>query len=326
MGFVETFTDRERRRMAVGTPKTYVFDSLPKRLRGQIAYLLGDFAYHAHILDDEGGLWYQILARFCRSKGLDFPYHSRVFFNNVVSYVKDHPFDDAIDMVEVCYEYIVGSPRVSDHTVPLQSDEVRMAAKTAVDELNLAFRRAHVGYQFSASQLTRVSNFVLHVEVVEPAIALLHEEAFQGALDEYMSAHRHVRDGNTKPAITDANNAFESTIKTVCAKRGIRLAGNERPDQLVEKVIGVLVPAHLKPHFDGLRSTMKGVTSLRSNTAGAGHGQGEVPKDVGDHLAAYALHMAAVNIVFLIEAWRDLDRRDPRPSSPAGPTEGVADG
>jgi Domain of unknown function (DUF7014) len=39
----------------------------------------------------------------------------------------------------------------------------------------------------------------------------------------------------------------------------------------------------------------------------SGHGQGRSPKQVPGHLARYALHLAATNIVFLVEAHEALN-------------------
>ena len=36
---------------------------------------------------------------------------------------------------------------------------------------------------------------------------------------EFLKAHAHYRSGEMKDAITDANNAFESTLKTICDQR-----------------------------------------------------------------------------------------------------------
>jgi hypothetical protein len=45
-----------------------------------------------------------------------------------------------------------------------------------------------------------------------------------------------------------------------------------------------------------------GLPTVRNKNAG--HGQGPTPVSVPDYLVAYALHMAAANIVLLIQAHR----------------------
>jgi hypothetical protein len=61
-----------------------------------------------------------------------------------------------------------------------------------------------------------------------------------------------------------------------------------------------LIPAELASHFAGLRSSMEsGLPTLANRTSR--HGQGSTPTEVPDHYVAYALHLVASNIVFLIE-------------------------
>ncbi len=64
-----------------------------------------------------------------------------------------------------------------------------------------------------------------------------------------------------------------------------------------------LVPRYLETYFSGMRQMLEaGLPTVRNKTSG--HGQGPMPVDVPGHVAAYALHMAATNIVMLVEAHR----------------------
>jgi len=63
-----------------------------------------------------------------------------------------------------------------------------------------------------------------------------------------------------------------------------------------------LIPAYLQEQFTALRLILEsGVPTIRNKTSG--HGQGSVPVAIPEHFAAYALHMAAANIVFLCETF-----------------------
>jgi len=213
-------------------------------------------------------------------------------------------------MVEVCFMLITGSVAVGPVDAAVSGSYEKEAAKRAVADLNVVFQRASVGYQFDGGQLNRVDDFLLHAEIVEPAIKLLYQEGFESALAEYMSAHKHYREGDITDALTDANNAFESTMKIICAKRGLAVAPGENADALTNKMIGMgFIPSHMKNQLSGLTSMLNGLPVLRNRTAGAGHGAGTVDIQVADHVGAYALHLAAANIVFLVEAWQELERR-----------------
>ena len=61
----------------------------------------------------------------------------------------------------------------------------------------------------------------------------------------------------------------------------------------------------LASHFSGLRSVLEsGLPTVRNKQGG--HGQGENPVVIPSYLAAYALHLAASNIVMLLEAHKAL--------------------
>jgi hypothetical protein len=122
-------------------------------------------------------------------------------------------------------------------------------------------------------------------------------------LDEFLKAHEHYRKGNQKEAILNAGKAFESTLKAICAARGWPFdPQKDGASKLIETVFGQgLVPTYLQNHFTALRSVLdSGVPTVRNKTSG--HGQGPTPTAVPDYLAAYVLHVAASNIVLLVEA------------------------
>jgi uncharacterized protein DUF7014 len=56
----------------------------------------------------------------------------------------------------------------------------------------------------------------------------------------------------------------------------------------------------------GVRNTLQaGLPTVRNKLGG--HGQGKDTRKAADYFAGYALHLAATNIVFLVEAHNDLD-------------------
>jgi hypothetical protein len=79
-------------------------------------------------------------------------------------------------------------------------------------------------------------------------------------------------------------------------------ASNAGAKELVKVLLDRdLIPAELQSHFSALRAAMEsGLPTLRNKTSG--HGQGPEPRYLPPHFAAYALHLAAADIVFLVEA------------------------
>ena len=62
-----------------------------------------------------------------------------------------------------------------------------------------------------------------------------------------------------------------------------------------------LLPDYLDASFDQLAATLKsGLPKVRGEQGA--HGQGAAPRETPNHVAAYALHLAAAKILFLVEA------------------------
>jgi len=108
-------------------------------------------------------------------------------------------------------------PDLTDHDTNLF---VRMEPEEAIEELNCRFKEHGVGYQFEGGEIVRVDSQCIHTEVVKPAVSLLNTAGFDGALEEFLDAHKHYRKGEMKEAMSDALNAFESVMKAICDENG----------------------------------------------------------------------------------------------------------
>ena len=214
----------------------------------------------------------------------------------------------ALDLVELTFYYIDKTAR-NFSWQDRRTRGIEVTASDAIQELNERFRRAGVGYQFENGKIFCINSELIHSEVVKPALHYLLTPGFEGPCDEFMSAYAHYRDGQMKDAITDANNAFESTLKTICAQRGWQISQGSRSSDLLKIVRGNgLLPDYLDKSFDQLIATLKsGLPNVR-NEEGA-HGQGATPRVTPDYVTAYALHLSAAKILFLIEAHRAMDQQ-----------------
>jgi hypothetical protein len=146
----------------------------------------------------------------------------------------------------------------------------------------------------------------IHAEVVKPALALLCTTGFEGPADEFLKAFEHHRHGLDKEATTEVLKAFESTMKAICTIRRWKFESMATAKKLIETVMdNGLIPRELESHFTALRSVMEsGLPTVRNKRSG--HGQGAVPVKVPPYLTAYSLHLAAANIVLLVEAHKAL--------------------
>lgn len=311
----DTFAKRMKRIRDAGKPVIYKYDELPHPLRVQIAYILRDtigaIEYgpnpkHRGVgrIEERWRLIHNAVAKERGEFVLGNKSRHNGYYDLCTSFLlQESDFDQAMSLVEIAFEFM------DLRLMRARNDRDRWRIDGAIAELNQRFQEHAVGYQYQAGKIVRVDSQYLHAETVDVAVSLLHDAGFKGPLDEFMEAHKHYREGNSKAAIVSANNAFESAMKAICDKRGW---GYNKDRATAKSLIDTLfsnglIPSSMQSHFAGLRATLEGgLPTARNRMAGAGHGQGAEPVDVPKHIVSYALHLAATNIVFLIEAHNEL--------------------
>lgn len=311
MSVIDTFAKRMKRIRDAGKPVIYKYDELPQPLRVQIAYILrdtiGDIEYGPepkHIgvghIEERWRLIHNAVAKERGEFVLGNKNRHNGYYDLCISFLlKESDFEQVMSLVGIAFEFMdLRLMRAFNHRDRQRIDD-------AIAELNQRFQEHSVGWQYQAGQIVRVDSQYLHAETVEVAVSLLQDAGFAGPLDEFMEAHKHYREGNNKEAIVSAGNAFESTMKAICDKRGW---GYDKDRATAKSLIDTLFGndpslSSMQSHFTGLRTTLEGgLPTVRNKTEGAAHGQGAEPVDVPKHIVSYALHLAATNIVFLIES------------------------
>ena len=140
---------------------------------------------------------------------------------------------------------------------------------------------------------------------MKPALKLLFEEGFEGAEDEIRKAYEKRRKGDNKNAILEAGKAFESTMKIICDKQGYTY---DKAKDTAQKLISVLenngfYPSYMNAHLTSIRTTLEtGLPVVRNKVSG--HGQGNQVITISDEYTDYVLHLAATNILFLVQLYR----------------------
>ena len=216
-------------------------------------------------------------------------------------YLLEASVGDALDLIEASFMYVDTVLRgFRDHERGLCG--IVVTADDAIKEFNERFRRAGVGYRFESGKIIRIDSEFFHSEVVRPALRYLQLRGFEGPREEFLKAHAHFRVGEMKDAITNANNAFESTLKAICNQRQWEYPHSARASDLLKVVrANELLPNYLDNSFDQLAATLKsGLPAVRNEQGG--HGQGPSPRETPEYIAAYALHLAAAKILLLCDA------------------------
>jgi hypothetical protein len=312
MSIFETFSKRQAKREQAGQPDVYQYDDLPDALRAQIYFILRDTLgrdYERTVGRNHhsSGLWAELHDQMCWELGVfNLDDNARLDAQEKCRrFLLSAPTPKAIDFVEMAFWVVAQLHDLTDHAA---NPGVQMTPEDAIEELNYRLKDHCVGYQFIGDEIVQVDSQYIHAEAVKPAISLLNTAGFDGALEEFLDAHKHYRKSEMKEAIFNALKAFESTMKAICDENGWTYKEGDTAKSLVKIVLdNGLVPHYMQTHFAGLRSTLEaGLPTVRNKNSG--HGQGFLVRQVPDYLAGYALHLAATNIVFLVEAHESRNR------------------
>lgn len=313
MGVYETFSKRKKRLESAGQQDVCQYEDLPQPFRVQVFHIWRDAlgGYYVPRNYSPGSalasnkFWETIHNIVSREAGL--PYlgsPDREINERCGDYMLKAQTGDALNIIEVSFR--VMDIKVRESFAYLPNCGVIQHPDDAITELNHRFKEHGIGYQYGNGILFRVDSQLLHAEAIKPAITLLNVKGFEGPAQEFMDAFDHFRHGRNKEASDAALKSFESTMKAICSKRKWAYDSKATAKLLLETLIkNGLIPPALESHFTGLRTSMEsGLPTIRNTSSG--HGQGPIPRELPEHMAAHALHLLAANIVFLIEAERAL--------------------
>jgi hypothetical protein len=305
MAAIDTYSKRLKRRQQAGQEDVFGYDFLPESFRIQVVHIwraaLGEHSQFASSqISNEA--WEFVQGALAREFGVFHlgKSHADPFVQCQQELLGAQTLP-ALDMLELTFRYI---DRVIRHAESWDREHLSQLPDDAIQELNHRFREHALGYRYEAGELIRVDSEFIHEHAVKPAIAALQNDGFSGALQEFMKAHEHYRKGAHKEAIAEALKSFESTMKAICDARKWPYAQTATASTLIEVIFSQqLIPSELATEFTSLQAMLRGgLPTVRNRNSG--HGQGALPRKVPDHLAGFALHLAAANITFLMAAHR----------------------
>ena len=304
----------QRRRRPADNPDVYQYDVLPDAFRRQVIYILGDVLgayrpgrYTSLSVPSANGRWEMLFLRYAREKGVfDLEGNSGMTpYEQCIRHIQGAPAEEVLDFIDCAFHFINEDLRRDpEYLVQVPGRGFAyVKIDPAIDELNQRFREHRIGYQFENGGLIKQTDQYVHEEIVLPALTLLTNPQFRGAQEEFLSAHRHYREQRYKEAISDALKAFESTMKSILDEQNWAY---DRTRDTASRLVQVLLEHELIPsmpqsQFAQLRGLLEsGLPTVRNRTSD--HGQGTEPVTIPNYMAAYALHLAAANIVFLVQA------------------------
>jgi hypothetical protein len=211
-----------------------------------------------------------------REAGYDYG-HCMAYLN------RSDDLDGMLSLVEICALLMAKLAATDRGTSNAYGRGAVADPAEGIIELNERFLRAGVGYQFENGGIIRVDSQYVHAEVVKEALWLLHEPGFAEANTEFMTAHRHLREGKLRDCNTAALRSMETVLKVICDARGWTHEKGDTVERLLAVVRGNgLFPDYLGGYFDNLIGAMKaGVPKIRDRQGG--HGAAERRPGAGPH-------------------------------------------
>lgn len=296
MGIFDFFSKRNNK----SNHEVFTYNDIPVIFRVQVIHIwddsIGPFQYRSHYQGPclSNKIWKYIKDILCREYGLfDLNNRGSSYEQCKEFLLKEESVDRVLDIIEVSFRFI--DVIVRENKNQWNDMGIKQKPDEAIEELNQRLQNHGLGYQYIKGKMVRVDSDYIFKEAVEPAVALLFNKGFEGASEEFMRAHEHFRKGNDKEAVTEALKAFESAMKTIIFRMQLDLPTKENANALIK----TLIENELIPHW--LENSLIGLANLRNKLTA--HGQGEKTVKIPRHSVAYALHLCASNIVFLIESY-----------------------
>ena len=306
MAIFDLFSKRQKK-IRGEVPDVYQYENINNTFRVQVVHIVRDtFGRDRYGHDQVSQAFKFIHKTLCKEYGVfSLKKYPDSDFDAIYDYfLNTKDYEQALDIIELSFKVI--NTFVRDSNFQHFTDGNKLTPDDAIGELNDRFKEHGIGYQFESNELIRIDSQVLHSEVVKPVLKLLAEEKrFEGANEEYLNAHSHFRHGRYKECLVDTLKAFESVMKAICQKQGWAYKQNDTAKKLIDLCFqNNLVPSYLQSQFTSLRSLLEsGVPTVRNKLGG--HGQGASSITVSEPIASYAIHLAATNIVFLVEMESD---------------------
>lgn len=310
MGVLDLFSKRRRAARAAGQPDVYQYEDLPSPFRVQVLHIWSTAISPGHYFIQsprflDGPVWEVLSQAMARELGRVRLGDDPDPFNQCQGFFLQASVEHALDLIELTFSAIDRELRVLYWHEGFLLSQPKQSPDDAIQELNARFHQHRIGFKYEGGIIMRVDEEFVHAEMVKPALALLAAERFTGASDEFLKAHEHYRKKEFAASMQEALKAFESTLKTICTRKKWRFdPEKDTASRLLEIVFAnKLIPDFLQTEFTALKATLEsGLPTARNKRAG--HGQGEKPRLIPDYFAAYALHLAAANILLLVRAYQ----------------------
>jgi hypothetical protein len=147
-------------------------------------------------------------------------------------------------------------------------------------------------------KIFKIDSAYLDEEILAETQRLLHDYAFTGALDEFEQARNHYENSRFREAVIFANNAVESTLKTILGETYAK----KKTGELIKGLIkSDYIPSYLSNNIINFKELLEMPQIIRSNEGG--HGSGEEKLSIAPEYAQFMLHLSGSLIHYLIKLY-----------------------
>lgn len=307
MAIYELYSRRQKR-LREGVSDIFQYTDFPEALRNQILQIFSDVVgedYRYEFFSPSGEFYQSVDRILCREYGsskrsVSEESSAASVHLDILTEEDPEKFLDIVELVLKKFDVEVRHRSDYFNCLPVTIDE-------AIHEFNYRCREAGVGYQFENGEIIRVDSQFLHADAVKPTLQILgNNPSYIGVNDEFLSAHEHYRHQNYKECLNDCLKAFESMMKSIHVKHCWEFNQTDTAKKLINGcLVNGLIPDYMQEQFSSFKSLLlSGIPTIRNKEGG--HGQGPEISTVPEHLASYALHLTASNLLFLAKCEEQL--------------------
>jgi aromatic ring-opening dioxygenase LigB subunit len=274
--------------------KTFLsYDNIPNETRLKVFYVIAENAYH---FENEGPFSYpqreedldHLRYQICKHNGISKISNQYNERSAIHEWLMGCSIKDFLQTIEIFIDI-----RIKDSSRDWQN-----RLSNTITEINEIFRNDKIGYEIVSGRFIRKDSEYLHEQVIKQTINLLYTNDFKGPLVEFQKALDHYIRKEYKDTIQEANNSFESTMKSVLTKLNINFSSDDTAEMLLDRLI------QKEFIYKYTKSLFIGLPVIRNKQSG--HGHGIDPKEVNQSYAELALNLAGTFIVFLVTKYKEL--------------------
>src|SRR6185437_10432080 len=278
----------KRKQQETQKEKGFEYAELPGPLKYQVIHICNGAAQNfPHVFfHGRDSFYVGVHQSLCRNLGLPFLFRDARSAEEAVwtYFLNENDAGKCLDVIEAVLDHMVKIVRGDSWVNSGMGYEIQ----GATDEINARFKENYIGYELQEGRFIRIDSSFLHSEIMAPSLVVLREPYLQGANQEFSRANDHFRHRRFPECMNECLKAFESTMKSICDKRGWTYNQNATANVLLDVCKNNnLFPTYMETSLAGLRSVLVNVATMRNRLSG--HGQGSQQIQITEETAAFVL-------------------------------------